>query len=270
MYENSRIRRQKRSAAGYAERAAKRAAKARDMALGTLQACTITEVKLDHSHHHTKKVSTDSHSAKDDLLAFQSSHFGDDTKPDNWFVDAETALNFEPAYEEQDALGYYDDGTKRTLTDEQITMFRRSEIEELLRERRLQRDEEDYQNRDPDEDIQQRAMSPASDVSSLEGDLLGLARPAPAQKPEPKPKTKPKQSQPAKRQPSRSGRSDTSRSTGSLQRQRRQEVPYDERHKRKWEDYIDENDPVHGSMTHRRMVRMLDEQQEETPEIDYG
>ncbi|KAL6248997.1 hypothetical protein RBB50_004060 [Rhinocladiella similis] len=35
-----------------------------------------------------------------------------------------------------DELGFYDDGTKRTLTDEQIKMFRHSEIQRLLSERR--------------------------------------------------------------------------------------------------------------------------------------
>ncbi|KAM7209351.1 Protein of unknown function (DUF3807) domain containing protein [Naviculisporaceae sp. PSN 640] len=34
---------------------------------------------------------------------------------------------------EDDGLGYYDDGVKRTLTDEQIAIFRHSELESLLR-----------------------------------------------------------------------------------------------------------------------------------------
>jgi len=37
---------------------------------------------------------------------------------------------------EDDGLGYYDDGKKRTLTDEQISIFRHSEIQSLLRARR--------------------------------------------------------------------------------------------------------------------------------------
>jgi hypothetical protein len=37
-------------------------------------------------------------------------------------------------------LGYYADGTKRTLTDEQIAMFRHSEIHAMLRKRRLQKE----------------------------------------------------------------------------------------------------------------------------------
>lgn len=37
---------------------------------------------------------------------------------------------------EEDGLGYYPDGVKRTLTDEQIAMFRHSEIQAILRARR--------------------------------------------------------------------------------------------------------------------------------------
>ena len=45
--------------------------------------------------------------------------------------------------EEDDGLGYYPDGVKRTLTDEQIAMFRASEIYALIRERqvRMENDE---------------------------------------------------------------------------------------------------------------------------------
>lgn len=35
-----------------------------------------------------------------------------------------------------DGLGYYSDGVKRTLTDEQVAIFRHSEIQSILRERR--------------------------------------------------------------------------------------------------------------------------------------
>ncbi|ROW07795.1 hypothetical protein VMCG_03586 [Cytospora schulzeri] len=38
-------------------------------------------------------------------------------------------------FEEDDGLGYYPDGVKRTLTDEQIAMFRHSEIQALLKSR---------------------------------------------------------------------------------------------------------------------------------------
>ena len=39
--------------------------------------------------------------------------------------------------DEEEELGWYHDGFKRTLTDEQIAMFRHSEIQRLLRQRRL-------------------------------------------------------------------------------------------------------------------------------------
>jgi len=35
-----------------------------------------------------------------------------------------------------DTLGYYDDGVKRTLTDDQVAMFRHSETQAILRETR--------------------------------------------------------------------------------------------------------------------------------------
>ncbi|ESZ98138.1 hypothetical protein SBOR_1517 [Sclerotinia borealis F-4128] len=70
-----------------------------------------------------------------DLLAFQSAHFGD-TSTEHF------ALQFlgpvQDTYEaiDDDGLGYYSDGVKRTLTDEQIAIFRHSEIQTILRKRR--------------------------------------------------------------------------------------------------------------------------------------
>lgn len=37
-------------------------------------------------------------------------------------------------WEDDDGLGYYEDGVKRTLTDEQIEIFRHSELEALRKE----------------------------------------------------------------------------------------------------------------------------------------
>ncbi|KIW65723.1 hypothetical protein PV04_07950 [Phialophora macrospora] len=42
-----------------------------------------------------------------------------------------------------DELGYYDDGVKRTLTDDQIKMFRHSEIHRLLTKRRAAREKDE-------------------------------------------------------------------------------------------------------------------------------
>ncbi|KAK0864484.1 hypothetical protein LTR87_015794 [Friedmanniomyces endolithicus] len=213
---------------------------------------------------------------EEDLLRFQYSHYGDYTKPETWFVDAETALQYGSTLApEEEGLGCYADGTRRTLTDEQIAMFRHSEIEHLLRERRPVREEEEYQNRDPGGGVEEAPRSPKSDISSLEGDLVGLAGPVPARSAHngsAKHRATQKQRSKAQsqRQPSQSSRSDTSRSTDPTRRLRREEVPYGQRHKRKWENFVDEIDPVEGSLTHRRIVRQLDEDAGTALEIDYG
>ena len=43
---------------------------------------------------------------------------------------------YQDANDEEDDLGYYADGVKRTLTDEQIEIFRHSELQGLFRENR--------------------------------------------------------------------------------------------------------------------------------------
>ena len=47
-----------------------------------------------------------------------------------------------PAAQNED-LGYYHDGTQRTLTDEQIAMFRHSEIYSIIRARQVRKENED-------------------------------------------------------------------------------------------------------------------------------
>lgn len=62
---------------------------------------------------------------------------------------------------EDDELGYYDDGVKRTLTDEQIAIFRHSEIEALLREQRHEKEAKELSasptntSRDVAEDVEE-------------------------------------------------------------------------------------------------------------------
>jgi hypothetical protein len=61
-----------------------------------------------------------------------------------------------------DGLGYYSDGVKRTLTDDQIAMFRHSEIQLLLRERRLRRENSEGE---PSHDAPSEPIKPVGDVS---------------------------------------------------------------------------------------------------------
>lgn len=80
---------------------------------------------------------------KDDLETFQKIHFGSrdiPTVPDDHSqiprVNTRHDENRE-GFTGEDDLGYYPDGVKRTLTDEQIAMFRHSEIYALQRKRQL-------------------------------------------------------------------------------------------------------------------------------------
>lgn len=81
-----------------------------------------------------------------ELQAFHEAHFGNSAISSfaNDFLPhhkqhpvGQTRLDEEDDFyyydEEDDGLGYYDDGVKRTLTDEQIAMFRHSELESLRR-----------------------------------------------------------------------------------------------------------------------------------------
>lgn len=67
-----------------------------------------------------------------ELADFHTKHFSGHSK--DYF--ATTFLAEGVTEEEDDNLGYYADGVKRTLTDEQIAMFRHTEIENLLRQKR--------------------------------------------------------------------------------------------------------------------------------------
>ncbi|KAL8732652.1 MAG: hypothetical protein Q9166_002627 [cf. Caloplaca sp. 2 TL-2023] len=89
-----------------------------------------------------------------DLEHFQKAHFGaggSTSTPDieNYTLDAAVTHleSGEVVGEEEDDLGYYPDGVKRTLTEEQIAMFRHSEIYSLLRKRQLEKE-----NRQGDEE----------------------------------------------------------------------------------------------------------------------
>jgi hypothetical protein len=72
--------------------------------------------------------------SQDDLHAFQAKHFSlPGFLPHLSFTKEQ--LDIEEEEKEEGSLGYYADGVKRTLTDEQIRIFRHSEIYSLLRAR---------------------------------------------------------------------------------------------------------------------------------------
>lgn len=74
------------------------------------------------------------------LKQFHAMHFTGQPVPDISNVHIQRSLDHqvEPENAEMydDGLGYYEDGVERTLTDDQIKMFRNSELQRLLAARR--------------------------------------------------------------------------------------------------------------------------------------
>ena len=105
---------------------------------------------------------------QDDFSNFFDSHFSDDAVKAfhcQFFNPSGDALqhvqfeNYEDSqseedrgeekYEEDDGLGYYPDGVKRTLTDEQIEIFRHSELHALEREKEREEERRSLAQRTP-------------------------------------------------------------------------------------------------------------------------
>lgn len=75
------------------------------------------------------------------LLEFHAVHFPNQRPPT-----LDPTVEPDLINEQDDHLGYYADGVKRTLTDEQVKMFRHSEIHRLLSQRKQRRKQEQEQH----------------------------------------------------------------------------------------------------------------------------
>jgi len=113
--------------------------------------------------------------SQDELVAFYQAHFSDAAVSQfrETFLrpaDGSQAQNGDEYDEdwEEDDLGYYDDGVKRTLTDEQIEIFRHSELREL--QRQLEKAAANTKGK-PDEDIIIDRARDSEDASSLHAAL---------------------------------------------------------------------------------------------------
>ncbi|ODM19758.1 hypothetical protein SI65_04744 [Aspergillus cristatus] len=90
----------------------------------------------------------------EDLQTFQAKHFLGHQTPACDYPTAPAKDAYYPYEEEEyydddgDDLGYYPDGVKRTLTDEQIRIFRHSEIHAILRERQLKQEKAEFEKSD--------------------------------------------------------------------------------------------------------------------------
>ncbi|KAL8992222.1 MAG: hypothetical protein Q9169_007266 [Polycauliona sp. 2 TL-2023] len=103
----------------------------------------------------------------EDLRTFHKLHFGNSTET---VFDVEATSLGNPAQTfEDDHLGYYPDGVKRTLTDEQIAMFRHSEIYSLQRKRQLQKEntEADNESSDPRKDLDTQGIQPEGAAQAI-------------------------------------------------------------------------------------------------------
>ena len=66
---------------------------------------------------------------------------------------------------EHDDLGYYPDGAKRTLTDDQIAMFRHSEIYTIVRERQVRKENLEAEGGEQSEAIVSRPEEAVEDTA---------------------------------------------------------------------------------------------------------
>lgn len=78
-------------------------------------------------------------------------------------------------YEDDDGLGYYPDGVKRTLTDDQIAIFRHSEIYSLVRKRQIQKENRNAGDSLGDDNVAAESLDVAElmsdDADNLEPEL---------------------------------------------------------------------------------------------------
>ncbi|CAD6505228.1 BgTH12-00720 [Blumeria graminis f. sp. triticale] len=75
----------------------------------------------------------------------------------------------------EDHLGYYEDGSERTLTDAQICIFRHTEIQNLFRERQYMREAMGEMNPDNPSEIQ---IPKSSDAISSSSNKTNVKRPS--------------------------------------------------------------------------------------------
>ncbi|MDI1488224.1 MAG: hypothetical protein OHK93_007498 [Ramalina farinacea] len=94
---------------------------------------TVTNDDLTTFHHHAFGIAP----PRNALLHFPTSPVNDTNIPHH--AEDTVANN-----DDEDDLGFYQDGKKRTLTDEQVAMFRHSEIYGIVRARQVRRENEEY------------------------------------------------------------------------------------------------------------------------------
>lgn len=141
----------------------------------------------------------------------------------------------QPSENEDDSLGYYPDGVKRTLTDEQIAIFRHSEIQELIRQHQARLDDSE------NDDTNSVVIDEVAPVSKKEPPVAA-----------PTIKLRVETGQYNRDRP----RSNKKRKRGKKANQEPRANP---------DDFMDEDD----GRTFRRVCREMDEQKSADVELDY-
>ncbi|KAL6358860.1 hypothetical protein LRP88_09053 [Fusarium phalaenopsidis] len=106
--------------------------------------------------------------SKDDLFAFHEAHFSQAAIASfgTTFINPldqqhiQDGMDYDPWEEEDDGLGYYPDGVKRTLTDEQIEIFRHSELEALRKKQAKESDTKTVGSSDEPMDLSDDSPAP--------------------------------------------------------------------------------------------------------------
>ncbi|KAF2875014.1 hypothetical protein BDV95DRAFT_603787 [Massariosphaeria phaeospora] len=121
----------------------------------------------------------------DDLRQFHAKHFPQAPPPEQFVSGADVGggavVDEEHHDYGDDGLGYYDDGVKRTLTDEQIAMFRHSEIQIIIRERRRKREASRSPSPEPESTPMELAESSSQAPTRFECETPDSPRPNPAE-----------------------------------------------------------------------------------------
>ena len=108
---------------------------------------------------------------QEDLYAFHARIFGSSAPIQRSCTEQEfydDATDKETFRAEDDDLGYYPDGNKRTLTDEQIAMFRHSEIYSILRERQVRKENLEADRGDQSETVASQPEQGAETTTLLD------------------------------------------------------------------------------------------------------
>ncbi|KAF2155820.1 hypothetical protein K461DRAFT_81858 [Myriangium duriaei CBS 260.36] len=190
---------------------------------------------------------------EDHLKSFHARHFPLAPAPSNFFVTQEE----EEVDVDDDGLGWYPDGVKRHLTDEQIHIFRHSELHRLQRERELLT-----------ESLAEESTEPAPALSTTtkpDQPLKSVTDSERTVKSEQKQKYRKTHWKKKRHQKQQHGQASQS---GVQHNQNQAQIHQND--KRKWDEYIDDNDSGNpGGLTHRRLARELDEQKFESTELLY-